>query len=151
MSRTRKHALTLILWLITIAWTALLFGFSGQNGEESAGLSEMLTRFVLRIFPALPLSFDTLHILIRKAAHFTIFGVEGALLSASLMRCLPGRINTRIALPACAVIAALNEYHQSFTEGRHASLWDVGIDFAGAVCAVALLMWIRRKKSAKAS
>lgn len=149
MSRTRKH--TLILWLITIAWTALLFALSGQNGEESAGLSEMLTRFVLRIFPALPLSFDTLHILIRKTAHFTIFGVEGALLLCALMRSLRGRISACIAVPACALIAALNEYHQSFTEGRHASFIDVGIDFAGAACAMLLIRWMRKKKSAKAS
>ena len=146
-----KRKNTLILWGITIAWTALLFIFSGQNGEDSAGLSELLTRFVLRIFPALPLSFDTLHILIRKMAHFTIFAVEGALLLSALMQTLRGRIAACIALPGCAVIAALNEYHQSFAEGRHASIRDVGIDFAGAVCAMALIWWIRRRKSAKAS
>lgn len=145
---------TALLWAALLLWTALLFGFSGQSGEESAGMSEMLTRFVLRMLPGLPCTFDRLHFLLRKLAHFSIFAVEGMLLYGALGCSLKPRIAASIALPACGVIAALNEYHQSFIDGRAASVMDVGIDFAGAACGVALLWCIGRflrRRNAKGS
>ena len=152
---TKERIRLVILWLLTLLWTAVLFGFSGQDGQESADLSILVTQFVLRLFPNLPCSFDRLHFLLRKIAHFTIFGVEGLLTGLSLICTLKrARLAACTALAACAVIAALNEYHQSFMEGRVASIMDVGIDFAGAACGIALVMLalqLLRRRNAKAS
>ena len=152
---TKRRILTLLFWLLTLLWTLMLFGFSGQDGQESADLSILATQFVLRLFPNIPCSFDRLHFLLRKLAHFTFFGAEGLLLGLSLM-CSLRRVKPAacIALPACLAIAALNEYHQSFIDGRVASAMDVGIDFAGAALGVGLaaaLMQLRRRRNAKAS
>lgn len=153
MTKRRLHLA--ILWTLTALWTLLLFIFSGQDGQESADLSMRITQLVLRLFPGLPCSFDSLHFFLRKLAHFTIFGVEGALLSLSIhLQTGRARAAVCIALPACAVIAALNEYHQSFMEGRVASPMDVGIDFAGAAVGVGLI-WLAgrllRRRNAKGS
>lgn len=152
---SKRRLLTGLLWLLTLLWTALLFGFSGQDGQESADLSTKVTLWIMNLLPGLPGTFDQLHYIVRKIAHFTIFGAEGVLLSCALMRSL-NKTGTAacIALPACLVIAALNEYHQSFMEGRVASILDVGIDFAGAVCGV-IFVWIMaqllRRRNAKVS
>ena len=147
---TRKRFITILLWAITALWTALLFGFSGQNGQDSGRLSLQVTLFLMKIFPDLPLEMETLHHFVRKAAHFSVFAAEGMLLLASLARGLK-RHAAIIALPVCLGIAALNEYHQSFTDGRHASIADVGIDFAGAACGILVLqlaMRLYRRKNA---
>ena len=152
---TKQRIRLILLWLLTLMWTAMLFGFSGQDGQESADLSMLVTRFVLRLFPDLPCSFDRLHFILRKLAHFTIFGVEGLLTGLSLICTLKrAKIAARAGLIACAGIAALNEYHQSFMEGRVASVVDVGIDFAGAACGIGLVLLaaqLLRRRNAKAS
>ena len=152
---TKRKWISIILWLPTLAWTALLFGFSGQDGQESGRLSLQVTLFIMRIFPGLPCDPDTLHFIVRKAAHFTIFGAEGVLLSASLIHSRVGlRTAAMLSAPLCAVIAALNEYHQSFADGRHPSPADAAIDFAGALFGILLVqaaIRLLRRRNAKGS
>jgi VanZ family protein len=93
---------------------------------------------------------DPLLDLIKKAGHFVIFGVLGSLYLYTLKgrRPLP---ETRItlfllSLFLAAVYAASDEYHQSFTPGRHASAYDVVIDACGAMT---FLAWFYTAKSGK--
>ena len=49
-----------------------------------------------------------------------------------------------ISLAFTVAYAASDEFHQSFTAGRHPSLVDVGIDSVGALIALlALVAWLR--------
>lgn len=146
MKMKRRPVLSVFLWLAALGWVGLLFFFSGQNGVESGALSRRFTEFVLRAFPSLPYSVGELEPILRKMAHFGIFAVEGFLLSAAMMVSLRERgIAGILAAVSCAVVAALNEYHQSFMEGRSCALRDVFIDSAGAVVGVffaALILFI---------
>ena len=137
MRRRRNPLLCTILWLAAIGWCAVLFYFSGQNGIDSGALSLRFTRFVLRTFPFLPYSVEVLEPVLRKCAHFGIFSVEGFLLASAMMTTLRSRpLGGALAAAACAVVAVLNEYHQSLTEGRSCEVRDMLIDTGGALTGV---------------
>ena len=143
-----------LLWIAALGWAAMLFFFSGQNADESGRLSMWVTQQVLRFFPSIPLEFETLHFLVRKTAHFCIFGLEGFLLGLAMMTTLPEKwLGGLLAAISCAVVAVLNEYHQSFSEGRSCELRDMLIDSMGALLGVvtgalllALIGWISRRR-----
>jgi len=146
MPKKSGWALKALLWIAALGWAAMLFFFSGQNANESGRLSIWVTERVLRIFPSLPLGFDELHFLVRKTAHFCIFGLEGFLLGLAMMATLPEKwLGGLLAAVSCAAVAVLNEYHQSFADGRSCELRDMIIDSAGALLGVlagALLLYI---------
>lgn len=71
---------------------------------------------------------DVLHYAIRKLAHFTEYGILFLLLIRG-----PMRGHTLLALGACAAYAMLDEGHQIFVPDRTASLYDVALDFSGAL------------------
>ena len=137
MSKKSGWAVKTLLWIAALGWASMLFFFSGQNANESGRLSLWVTQHVLRIFPSIPLEFETLHFLIRKTAHFCIFGLEGLLLGLAMMTTLPEKwLGGLLAAISCAVVAVLNEYHQSFSEGRSCEMRDMLIDSAGALLGV---------------
>lgn len=152
MTKKTRTALLIVLWTLTLLWTFMLFGFSGQDGPESADLSMRFTLFVLELFPSLPFTAVELEPVMRKIAHFAIFAAEGALMTPamilSLRRFRPGALLT---LPICAGIAVLNEIHQSFAEARNCSAWDMLLDACGAaagIAFIALAIHLARRRNA---
>jgi VanZ family protein len=73
-------------------------------------------------------SVDVCHTLIRKAAHFTEYGILFWLLVRGPMVRRP-----YLALMLCVVYALTDEGHQAFVPGRTASLYDVALDSSGAL------------------
>ena len=88
--------------------------------------------------------FDLLHFLIRKAAHFSVYGI----LSALFFRAWRGNPQGRrwkwtwavLALAVCLITASSDEYHQSFTPGRTAAVKDVELDMVGATFAQLMIV-----------
>lgn len=83
-------------------------------------------------------------VVVKKGGH--IFGY--ALLSVAFLRALSkGRRISRFHLIAAALLTFLysvtDEWHQSFTPGRIASIWDVDIDTAGGIIGLALYYWVK--------
>jgi VanZ family protein len=86
---------------------------------------------------------------VKKGGHMTGY----ALLSLAYLQGLTGRnwaARRRVALAVLLAIlyAITDEFHQSFTPGRHSSIMDVGIDAIGALLGVMLWMVIRRRRPA---
>ncbi|MEO8689853.1 MAG: VanZ family protein [Solirubrobacteraceae bacterium] len=82
--------------------------------------------FFLSAQPDLNSGLGTWDTVLRKAAHMTEYGLLWFLWWRALGYGSP--------LPAVAITllwAASDEYHQSFVEGRHGTLWDVAIDAVG--------------------
>ncbi|QTD40820.1 VanZ family protein [Sporosarcina sp. Te-1] len=74
--------------------------------------------------------------LLRKAAHFFTFG----LLAVSVYYVLPAsRFRIFFALLGTTIFAIVDEYHQSLTGGRTASVYDVLLDTAGAFTCLMIL------------
>jgi VanZ family protein len=120
---TSRRAQT-ALWLPVLIWAAVIFAFSATPN--------------LRVAQAADLDF-----VIRKAGHMFVFGV----LAVLIWRALAYSAVRRAMLWSLALTvgyAASDEFHQSFTAGRHPSLVDVGIDSVGALLfLLALMVWLR--------
>jgi len=118
-----------------------MFAFAAQNGEDSGKLSGGVTEFLMRLFSIEPSFRGNFEHIVRKTAHFCMFGLEGILLSLSLIFSkVRWKTAAVIAVPACIVLAALNEYAQTFADGRSGNLKDVCIDSAGAFLGIALVL-----------
>jgi VanZ family protein len=120
-----KQVKALVLrWLPVVLWAGLIFTFSAHSN--------------LRFAQA-----DVVDFVVRKAGHVFVFGVLAVLLWRALMS---SGIGPAIVWSwvVTAAYAGSDEFHQSFTNGRHASPVDVGIDSAGALIALlALVAWLR--------
>jgi VanZ family protein len=115
--------LVLIDWLPVLLWAGLIFAFSAQPDLRFA-------------------SQDTLDFAVRKAGHMFVFGA----LAVLVWRAFADARVRRTALWSwllAVLYAASDEFHQSFTAGRHPSAIDVAIDGAGALAGLAILALAR--------
>ena len=148
----RKSVCILTAGLVLV-WMAVIYGFSGQSGEESSGLSAMIAQPItnalaacwdLEDASALYIQVDGA---VRGAAHFGEYTILGFLLMLAISRFglkglwLPWLIGT--------VYAVLDEWHQSFLPGRVCDPKDVLIDTCGVLCGVLLTKLLNkwRKKN----
>jgi VanZ family protein len=109
--------------LLVAVWAAVIFALSATPN--------------LRVAQA-----DDLDFILRKAGHMAAFGILTVLLWRALTLAAVRRAMAWSLLLTVSY-AASDEFHQSFTAGRHASPVDVGIDSAGAAIAlVAVVVWL---------
>jgi VanZ family protein len=127
------------LWIAMIFWAS-----TDQFSSERTG--GMIRPWIEWLFPGMsPESVDTWHGVIRKAAHVTEYAifallVARALISSSLALFSRGWL--AISLLLLAVVAATDEYHQSFEPSRTAAMMDVLIDMSGGLVALTILaLW----------
>ena len=153
----KRRALRLgVFWALAIGWIAVLFLLSGQNAVESSELSGWFVNFVRDIFPFNRLPADQLTHVVRKLAHFCIFAVEGFLICLATAESFQDvSVGAVLSVIACTALAAANELHQMFFEGRSCEGRDMLIDAGGALLGIAvaaLLLWLlhRRKRAREA-
>ena len=136
-------------WLLALAWVAVIFFFSSESfSEPSTG--SLLRPFLRWLFPEWSSAeIRALHHVIRKAAHMGVYGVL-ALLSFRALRLSLAASTLRLAGLALALVlgtAASDEFLQSFSETRTGSLSDVGYDLAGALVALAIVLYRSRGRA----
>jgi len=113
----------MIRWLPAVMLMAVIFVFSSIPSNE------------------LP-DFDWADRLVKKGGHALGYGLLAlsyayGLCSDAQPEPAPGRRKRYLAAFLLAVLySALDEFHQSFTPGRHPSPWDVLIDSGGAALAL---------------
>lgn len=146
MKKSFLHRLKPLTFLPAILMMCVIFSFSGQNGEQSSGLSEKVARGVISVTEraldkeweedTINKYIDVLQFPIRKGAHMSEYFVLCCLVSLPLyVYGLRGIRLFAAAVLFCAGFAATDEFHQSFIGGRSPSVRDVCIDTAGAVIA----------------
>jgi len=115
-------------WVPVLMWGAIIFTLS--TGEFSAVNTSRIIDPILRfLIPGITsASVDVCHMLVRKTAHFTEYGILFWLLIRGPMAHRP-----YLALMLCVVYALTDEGHQVFVPGRTASLYDVALDSSGAL------------------
>ncbi|MBR5312083.1 MAG: VanZ family protein [Clostridia bacterium] len=146
------------LWIAVVLWMALIFSFSMETAAESSESSGGFIRSLLEIFEDdfLSLSYDDQHAkieslsyIVRKSAHFCIFGMLGILVTSAVSTYgLSVKKTSLFSLGICALYAVSDEVHQYFVPGRACMLRDMLIDTCGAACgvaAVSFLIYIVRK------
>lgn len=127
-----------------------IFMFSAQTSEESSAVSRGFTRqFVewlstfISISPQKQLEImQGIHNIVRKMAHFSIYGALGVSSTAMFLTIKPNSKRYLIVIYSvlfCFLYAVTDELHQNFVSGRGPKLMDVAIDTAGAFCGSCLL------------
>ena len=156
----------LISFLPTLFLLFLIFGFSAQDGESSGSLSFQISLYIVQLFsPLLPAAMsedvlfsraETIHYFVRKCAHMTEYFLLALSLQLPLSAWLSNFMSWKNRILTgffCTVIlAALDEFHQSFVPGRSGNLTDVCIDSIGANAAslcLFLFFFIRQRKLAR--
>jgi len=114
------------------------------SAENTATWLKALLNLVAGNFGA-PL-FNLIHFALRKGGHFIGYGVLGLLFFRAL-RASVARNAGRLAgwsVLLTAVVASLDEFHQSFIPSRTGSARDVALDTLGAVCLLTIsLLYLR--------
>ena len=124
-------------WIVAVTWIVLIFlgSTDALSAEHTSGL---LVPFLRWVVPDISwVAIDTIHTVIRKLGHLT----EYAILAILLWRAIGGgkRSETRTSVLlgliwfACAILAASDEFHQSFVPSRLPRGHDVMIDACGAL------------------
>jgi VanZ family protein len=115
-------------WIPVIVWGALIFTLS-TSAFSAASTSKVVDPMLRWLIPGITAaSVDVCHMLVRKAAHFTEYGILFWLLVRGPMAQRP-----HLALMLCIVYALTDEGHQVFVPGRTASLYDAALDSTGAL------------------
>lgn len=127
----------------TIGIMALIFWFSSQNSYDSSDVSRGFLMFIINLFPGAADLDDgaklelvySLHGLIRKIAHFSIYTALGISSVAAVWSFSgkPIKWSILISVPFCAMYSLSDEFHQSFVSGRSGELRDMMIDTSGAL------------------
>ena len=152
----KKRNSQMLAWLGIAAWMVVIFLFSAQNDTQSGDTSGVVVRWFLSlIYPGfegfLPERQTELlefwHLIIRKGAHFTEYGVLAILVANALRLC--GKLRWFLPVITSAAYAVTDEIHQYFVPGRACRLLDVGIDTCGAVfgtAVFALVLYLTKKR-----
>lgn len=140
-------------WLPALLWMGVIFMMSAMPGDVSGDTSGRLMKLLLWLISlvagdeaAAGIPMDTLHLLIRKAAHMTEYAVL-FLLYYRALRMEGAKHPGLYALGMCAAYAGTDEFHQGFVAARGPSIADVGIDTLGAGIAWGMTAIIKRKRS----
>lgn len=131
----KKRSLRL-LFLITLFLHAFILVQGSLPATESAAESYAVLVLLGVVFPFLT------HTLLRKLAHFVLYGVLGGLHAVLLSR----RHRRALSFPLLTVLpfAALDETIQYFVPGRHGSVWDVLLDMAGALTGALIVLLVQK-------
>lgn len=125
----------LILWIIVI-FTA------SSNIGSMANTSRIIRPLLLWLIPDISeVSLTVVHGYIRKLAHFTFYFILGITAARAFFFTSKTRLR-RFWFPAAlllvVIIAALDETNQSFLASRTSSIYDVLLDTAGGLTALAI-------------
>lgn len=128
-------------------WLGIIFYLSSQDGTASSSSSGVFVDF---LSPYVPLTSETLTVVLRKSAHVFKYFILG-LLVFNVLRYYTSNIKKIITYSMIfAIIYAISdEIHQSFVPGRSPELTDVLLDTLGASLGVALYWYIVRIRSRK--
>ncbi len=134
--------LPLALWLAFI--------FVASTGEFAASHTGVWIEKPLHwLFPSLsPHALAACHMFIRKAAHFTEYGILGWLSGRAFSTSPNDRVNRSWFFGAFLLVslyAFSDEYHQSFVPSRTASVYDSLLDISGGLT-VLIIYWLRRRR-----
>ena len=135
-----------LLWQYApvVFWIAVIFYQSSDQGSVSQ-TSRIIKPILEFLFPTVPeQTIFIYHGYIRKAAHFTEYAVLAFLAVRALS--IPATVLLHkwryiIALLLVVVVAATDEFHQSFEISRTGSTVDVLLDISGGL-AMVMFLWI---------
>jgi VanZ family protein len=139
-----KTWIAAILWLIVIA-------IESTAWLSSNNTSRILYPLLHFLFGVDPIRFEGWHFYIRKGGHVVGYGILSILLFRAWRATLPALENIKwkprwanIAILGTALVASLDEWHQSFIPSRTGRWQDVVLDTcAGIAAQILVLLWLK--------
>ena len=140
---------TMLPLLLTLLWLGFIFSNSlkdaAASSEQSGKVHEIVNEVASAIGVEEPISEES----VRTLAHLTEFAILGTLLCLDIwaLGLSPFYAKHRFdvlwlltALPACFLLACIDEILQTFAEGRACDFRDVLTDTEGAALGVAVFL-----------
>jgi VanZ family protein len=146
-----KAWIAAILWLIVIAIESTSFASANNTGR----ILYPLLHFLFGLGPA---RFEHWHFFIRKGGHVFGYGLLSILLFRAWRETLPVGGDPKwsirwanVAVLGTALVASLDEWHQSFLPSRTGRWQDVVLDTCAGIAAqlLVLLYWRGSKRDSK--
>lgn len=134
------------VWALTALWAGFIFYMSSRVASESAQMSGGLLEWLSKYFGATLTEF-----FVRKCAHAFEFSILCGFLCAAFYATL-GSVKILYSVGITVVYAISDEIHQLFVQGRACRVFDVFVDFCGALVMaafVAVVILIVNKKISK--
>ena len=131
----KKTIIRIILIILILLWMYIVFGFSGQNGEESSGISFKISMLLTRNNEEVS---RTIEPYIRKIAHFSEYAVGGILIFLLILTFekISPKVRNISSIIITIIDAISDEVHQVFVPGREGKIVDVYIDTLGIITGV---------------
>jgi len=132
-----------IKYIPVILWTAFIFFNSLMPAEESSHMSFGVMAMVQKLLQSIHIIIEeeTLHFLVRKAAHFTEYAVLGVLTKNA------SENKYKILIVIGFITPIIDETIQYFVPGRAMAFRDMCIDAAGFFTGALLFHLIIQKTS----
>ncbi len=131
-----------------VAWMAFIF-FASTGAFAGENTSRIIRPLLLWLFPEISEEKIALvHFITRKVAHFLEYALLGLLAARAFSSSRQQFLQRRwflISLLLVVLYALSDEYHQSFVQGRGASIYDSFIDMSGGLTALLLYALWRHK------
>jgi VanZ family protein len=139
-----KAWIAAILWLIVIA-------IESTPWLSSHNTSRILYPLLHFLFGLNRLSFEHWHFYIRKSGHFVGYAILSFLLFRAWRVTLPVLANVKwavrwasLAVLGTALVASLDEWHQTFIPSRTGRWQDVVLDTCGGLAAqILVFLWLK--------
>ena len=149
MKKKRIYGTCVSIVMIILIYS-IMFGFSAQTGEESGGLSFLVSQKIVKIadffsiqswtMEEVDTKAETIEFFVRKMAHFAEYAALGFFWFGLAVMWLD-RGKKRVVMIAGIILLSgmVDEVHQMFVPGRYPSVWDVLLDTAGGLSGMYLL------------
>ncbi|HZT57540.1 MAG TPA: VanZ family protein [Pyrinomonadaceae bacterium] len=133
-----------------VAWLCFIF-FASTNSFSASNTSLIIGPLLHWLFPHISeAAVEEVHFFIRKTAHFTEYALLALLAARAFRTSARPSLSRRWWLASfalVAVVALLDEYHQSFVPSRTSSIYDSFLDMTGGATAlVCLALWLARRR-----
>ena len=128
----------ILAWLPTLLWLAAIASFS-TDAFSARHTESVLARIIHLFYGRISYhSFNIIHVFVRKAAHFSVYGLLSLVSFYSWRVTFPGRLRWEFKWSALALLltllaSSLDEFHQSYVPSRGSSIHDVALDMLGAM------------------
>lgn len=132
-----------IFLVLAFLATGFIFYQSLQPALVSDGYSLGLLAALRRVLAFVPLLDGMTNHILRKAAHWFEFFVQGWLLCVVVFSLSSKGKNLFCVLFIALLTAVIDEYIQLYVPGRAGRVEDILIDFTGAVSGVGLYLFLR--------
>jgi VanZ family protein len=139
-------------WWPSIVWIGLIT-FESTDYLSAQNTSSMLYGLLTRLFGPIDLyEFLYWHHLARKTGHVVGYAMLGLLLLRGFWMTFANRPGWARLLPVfawlgTALVATMDEWHQSFIPSRTGTPWDVLLDSTAGLAALALAYVALRRKA----